>query len=95
MTKEKIESHFSDRQPPDQADPELDALVGGIIARVADQWTILILETLEEYGRLNFTRLGELVDMSQMMLTKTLGQMYDGSPSDTHRLHSHSTQSGL
>ncbi len=59
-----------------QSDPELDALVREIIGRVADKWTMLILETLEERGRLRFTRLGELVgDISQKMLTKTLRQM--------------------
>ncbi|WP_040382465.1 winged helix-turn-helix transcriptional regulator [Deinococcus apachensis] len=61
---------------PEQADPELDALVREIIGRVADKWTMLILETLEEHGRLRFTRLGELVgDISQKMLTKTVRQM--------------------
>jgi len=79
VTREKIESAFSDRHPPDQADPELDALVQGIIARVADKWTMLILETLEEHGRLRFTRLGELTGgISQKMLTKTLRQMEEG-----------------
>ncbi|XBV87550.1 helix-turn-helix domain-containing protein (plasmid) [Deinococcus sonorensis KR-87] len=52
------------------------ALVREIIGRVADKWTMLILETLEEHGRLRFTRLGDLVgDISQKMLTKTLRQM--------------------
>lgn len=59
-----------------QTDPELDALVREIIGRVADKWTMLILETLEEHGRLRFTRLGDLVGgVSQKMLTKTLRQM--------------------
>ena len=62
--------------PPERSDPELDALVREIIGRVADKWTMLILETLEEYGRLRFTRLGELVGgISQKMLTKTVRQM--------------------
>ncbi|BDP42040.1 ArsR family transcriptional regulator [Deinococcus aetherius] len=62
-------------QPP-QSDPELDSLVREIIGRVADKWTMLVLETLEEHGRLRFTRLGELVgDISQKMLTKTVRQM--------------------
>jgi DNA-binding HxlR family transcriptional regulator len=57
-------------------DPELDALVREIIGRVADKWTMLALETLEEHGRLRFTRLGELIGgVSQKMLTKTLRQM--------------------
>ncbi len=57
-------------------DPELEALVREIIGRVADKWTMLALEALEEHGRLRFTRLGELIgDVSQKMLTKTLRQM--------------------
>ena len=62
--------------PPQHTDPELDTLVREIIGRVADKWTMLILETLEEEGRTRFTRLGELVGgVSQKMLTKTLRQM--------------------
>ncbi len=59
-----------------EGDPELDVLVREIIGRVADKWTMLILETLEEHGRLRFTRLGDLVGgISQKMLTKTVRQM--------------------
>src|ERR1700679_1679931 len=62
--------------PPQQDDPELEALVREIIGRVADKWTMLALETLAEHGRLRFTRLGELIGgVSQKMLTKTLRQM--------------------
>jgi DNA-binding HxlR family transcriptional regulator len=62
--------------PPEQDNPELDALVREIIGRVADKWTMLVLETLEEHRRLRFTRLGELVGgVSQKMLTQTLRQM--------------------
>ena len=58
------------------SDPELERLVREIIGRVADKWTMLALETLEEHGRLRFTRLGELIGgVSQKMLTKTLRQM--------------------
>jgi DNA-binding HxlR family transcriptional regulator len=68
----------SSGQPPlvNTVDPELQALVRDIIGRVADKWTMLALETLEEHGKLRFTRLGELIgDVSQKMLTKTLRQM--------------------
>ncbi|PNY81140.1 winged helix-turn-helix transcriptional regulator [Deinococcus koreensis] len=62
--------------PTTPGDPELDALVNGIIGRVADKWTMLVLETLEEHGRLRFTRLSGLIGgVSQKMLTKTLRQM--------------------
>jgi DNA-binding HxlR family transcriptional regulator len=61
---------------PEQSDPELDALVREIIGRVADKWTMLVLETLEEHGRMRFTRLSESIGgVSQKMLTKTLRQM--------------------
>lgn len=57
-------------------DPDLDSLVREIIGRVADKWTMLVLEALEEHGRMRFTRLGECIgDVSQKMLTKTLRQM--------------------
>lgn len=56
--------------------PEVEALVRELIGRVADKWTMLVLETLEERGTLRFTELGRLVgDISQKMLTKTLRDM--------------------
>ena len=59
-----------------QSLPKVDALVREIIERVADKWTMLVLEALEEHGTVRFTRLGELVGgVSQKMLTKTLRQM--------------------
>lgn len=57
-------------------DQELDFLVREIIGRIADKWTMLVLETLEGHGRLRFTKLGELIGgVSQKMLTKTVRQM--------------------
>jgi DNA-binding HxlR family transcriptional regulator len=57
-------------------DPEVEALVTEMIGRVADKWTMLILEELTEHGTVRFTRLGELVSgISQKMLTKTLRQL--------------------
>ena len=59
-----------------EPDPKVEALVREIIERVADKWTMLVLEVLEEHGVVRFTRLGELVGgVSQKMLTKTLRQM--------------------
>jgi DNA-binding HxlR family transcriptional regulator len=61
---------------PDTVDPALEALVRDIIGQVADKWTMLILEVLEEHGTVRFTRIGRLVgDISQKMLTKTLREM--------------------
>ena len=76
-TKRKPLAHSEVRKgPPEQDDPELEALVREIIGRVADKWTMLVLEVLEEHGRLRFTKLSELIgDVSQKMLTKTVRQM--------------------
>ncbi|QYE36640.1 helix-turn-helix transcriptional regulator [Polymorphobacter sp. PAMC 29334] len=57
-------------------DPELDALVTAIIGRVADKWTMLVIETLDVNGRMRFTRLSDAIGgISQKMLTKTLRAM--------------------
>src|ERR1700743_713655 len=64
------------KNPPDVVDPKIEAMVREIIERVADKWTMLVLEVLEEHGGVRFTRLGELVGgISQKMLTKTVRQM--------------------
>ena len=61
---------------PQDVDPAVEALVNDIIGRVADRWTMLVLEVLEENGTLRFTQLGRLVvGISQKMLTKTVRQM--------------------
>src|SRR5271156_6957923 len=67
---------YAARTPPDDLDPRIEALVNDLIGRVADKWTMLILEVLVEKGELRFTRLGELVEgISQKMLTQTVRQM--------------------
>jgi DNA-binding HxlR family transcriptional regulator len=61
---------------PTSPDLALATLVREIIGRVADKWTMLALETLEENGRMRFTQIGALIGgISQKMLTKTLRQM--------------------
>ena len=40
--------------PAEELDPALAILVREIIGRVADKWTMLVLEVLEEHGRLRF-----------------------------------------
>ncbi|MEH6691157.1 MAG: helix-turn-helix domain-containing protein [Pseudorhizobium pelagicum] len=61
---------------PEEIDPAIEALVRGIIGQVADKWTMLILEVLEEQGTLRFTEVGRYVGgISQKMLTKTLRDM--------------------
>ncbi len=62
--------------PPVDIDPRIAALVNDLIGRVADKWTMLVLEALTEHGELRFTRVGELVTgISQKMLTQTLRRM--------------------
>ena len=67
---------YAAQTPPDDLDPKIEALVNDLIGRVADKWTMLVLEVLAERGELRFTRLGEFVEgISQKMLTQTLRQM--------------------
>jgi DNA-binding HxlR family transcriptional regulator len=62
--------------PSAPLDPRVEALVNELIGRVADKWTMLLLEVLEENGECRFTRLGQLVPgISQKMLTQTLRAM--------------------
>ena len=61
---------------PEPIDVSLDGLVRDIIGKVADKWTMLILEALNDHGTLRFTDVGRKVgEISQKMLTKTLRQM--------------------
>ncbi len=61
---------------PAEVDTRVEALVTQLIGRVADKWTMLVLEELTEAGELRFTRLSERVSgISQKMLTQTLRQM--------------------
>ena len=63
-------------KPWPDSDPAVDALVTDVIGRVADKWTMLILEALADHGVLRFTQVGRLVPgISQKMLTQTLRQM--------------------
>lgn len=65
-----------DGSSPKDVDPKVEALVRDLIGRVADKWTMIVLEVLAEHGELRFTRLGKLVGgVSQKMLTQTLRQM--------------------
>lgn len=58
------------------ADPRVEVLVNDVIGRVADKWTMLVLEVLAEHGEQRFTQVGALVGgISQKMLTQTLRAM--------------------
>jgi DNA-binding HxlR family transcriptional regulator len=67
--------HFT-AQEIETARRYLIALVNELIGRVADKWTMMVLEVLAEQGELRFTRLSEMVaGISQKMLTQTLRHM--------------------
>ena len=67
---------ISHTQTGETADPRIEALVNEVMGRVADKWTMLILEDLSEHGESRFSRIGERVGgISQKMLTQTLRQM--------------------
>ncbi|QDX24827.1 helix-turn-helix transcriptional regulator [Sphingomonas suaedae] len=58
------------------ADPRVDALVYDLIGAVADKWTMIVLETLDERGEMRFTEISRAIpDISQKMLTQTLRRM--------------------
>ena len=59
-----------------KSEAKVDALVREIIERVADKWTMVVLDVLAEHGLVRFTKLGKLAGgVSQKMLTKTVRQM--------------------
>jgi DNA-binding HxlR family transcriptional regulator len=61
---------------PADLDPRVEALVTEVIGRVADKWTMIILEVLTEHGEQRFSRIAALADgISQKMLTQTLRHM--------------------
>jgi DNA-binding HxlR family transcriptional regulator len=56
--------------------PKKEALVREILERVADKWTLLVIDALDGEKEMRFTRLQERVGgVSQKMLTKTLRQL--------------------
>jgi DNA-binding HxlR family transcriptional regulator len=68
--------HYAAPVPHTDLDPRLAPLVNQLIGRIADKWTMLVLEVLMDKGELRFTRLAEMVDgISQKMLTQTLRHM--------------------
>ena len=70
-TREKIV-----HDPNAPVDPRVEMLVSDLIGRVADKWTLLVLEELEDHGVLRFTELARRVPgISQKMLTQTLRAM--------------------
>lgn len=57
-------------------DPRVERLAEDLIGRVADKWTMIVLELLHDNDRLRFTELSRRIGtISQKMLTQTLRQM--------------------
>jgi DNA-binding HxlR family transcriptional regulator len=55
---------------------ESERLVRELLERVADKWTLLVIEALDDGEPVRFTRLRETIGgISQKMLTKTLRQL--------------------
>jgi DNA-binding HxlR family transcriptional regulator len=81
LTKKQLrqaKSYYAHTPPPAnlELDPRVETLVNELIGRVADKWTMLILELLAEKGEMRFTRIAECIgSISQKMLTQTLRQM--------------------
>jgi len=78
FTEEQIRTaqRYALATPPADINPRIAALVNDLIGRVADKWTMLILEVLTEQGEMRFTQLSKLVaGISQKMLTQTLRHM--------------------
>jgi DNA-binding HxlR family transcriptional regulator len=56
--------------------PEREALVRDILGRIADKWTLLVIDALEGEDAVRFSALRRRVGgVSQKMLTKTLRQL--------------------
>jgi DNA-binding HxlR family transcriptional regulator len=53
-----------------------DEMARELLGRIADKWTLSVIDALAEQGTLRFSRIaGALEGVSQKMLTKTLRQM--------------------
>lgn len=70
---------------PVETDPQLERMVTEIIGRVADKWTMLLIDLLHEHGDQRFGQLQRLCEgISPKMLTQTLRAMeQDGLVSRT------------
>jgi DNA-binding HxlR family transcriptional regulator len=59
-----------------ELDPRVEALVTDVIGRVADKWTMIVLEALTQHPVLRFSELAkEVTGISQKMLTQTVRAM--------------------
>ncbi|MGA8938410.1 MAG: helix-turn-helix domain-containing protein [Acidobacteriaceae bacterium] len=76
MKAQEKSSAKSAEKPSIKSQEKIDNLVRDIIERIADKWTMVVLDVLAEHGTVRFTKLGKLAGgVSQKMLTKTVRQM--------------------
>jgi DNA-binding HxlR family transcriptional regulator len=79
LTKKQIaqaKEYCASERPGLEVDPRVEALVNDLLGRVADKWTMLVLEVLIAGGEMRFTRISEAISgISQKMLTQTLRAM--------------------
>ena len=60
----------------ERLDPKVEQLVTDVIGRVADKWTMILLDVLAERGELRYSELEQHVSgISQKMLAQTLRGM--------------------
>jgi DNA-binding HxlR family transcriptional regulator len=61
---------------PTEINPRVEKLATEVIGRVADKWTMVVLDVLAEHGELRFSKLAALSEgISQKMLTQTVRAM--------------------
>jgi DNA-binding HxlR family transcriptional regulator len=79
LTKKQLrdaKAYYSHTPSDVEIDPRVEALVNELIGRVADKWTMLVIELLADQGEMRFTRIADAIGgISQKMLTQTLRQM--------------------
>lgn len=78
FSKEEIANaqSYKARDYPEDVDPGVETLVKELLAGVADKWTMLVLDVLDEGETLRFSELARrLAPVSQKMLTQTLRRM--------------------
>jgi DNA-binding HxlR family transcriptional regulator len=59
-----------------KCDAAADEMARELLGRIADKWTLSVIDALAEQGTLRFSRIASALEgVSQKMLTKTLRQM--------------------
>jgi len=73
----KQRAHLEElRRVEETLSPEMAPVVDALVGRIADKWTMTVLEVLGERGSTRFTQLARSIPgISQKMLTQTLKRM--------------------